>query len=170
MQSSLTMQVGELCRRLGVAYRHARYVLEQDLLPPGVDPAPDRGHHRQFTLGQSFWLGMVLKLKEAGVKAPLAAQLADFAREAVRTVSRHLGWDPSFAPFEGNLTTEHQWFLDIGDRKHVRVVTDACPSGEGLHAFDWVALGRRRAAEGVAPVVAIRVDLARLARLLRDES
>jgi hypothetical protein len=169
MKTYETLQLGELCRRLAVPYRHARYVLEEDILPQGVDPDPDRGHHRQLTAGQAFWLGMVLRLKAAAVKTPLAAQMADFAKEAVKTACRRLNWEYTFSPFDGELETDHRWFVEVGDLKYIRLVTDAKPSDPGLYAFDWFPLGKRHSVQGVVPVVIVRIDVGELARLLRSE-
>src|SRR5579862_6936237 len=167
MKAFATMQLGELCQRLGIPSRQARYVLEEKLLPRGVDPTPDRGNHRQLTPAQVFWLGIVLKLKESGIRTPLAAQIAEYARQAVRGISRGLNWDPRFLPFDGELVTEHQWFLELGDLKYIRLVTDCCPSQDGLHEFDWTAVGQLKHIKGVMPVVVVRVDLTRLAEMLR---
>jgi hypothetical protein len=168
MDNGTSLRLGELCERLGVDYRHARYILEQGLLPPGVDPRPDRGNHRRLTPAQCFWLAIVLKLKAAAVRAPLAAKIADFAREAVRATGQGLNWDPRFSPFDGSLETEHQWYVDVGDLKYIRLVTDAHPGRDGLHAVNgWFPLGGRSTVGGITPAVAIRVDLAEIARLLR---
>ena len=40
------MQIGELARKIEVPYRHVRYILEQGLIPEGVDQSPGRGEHR----------------------------------------------------------------------------------------------------------------------------
>src|SRR6185436_545202 len=112
MHSSAPIQLGELCRRLDVPYRHARYVLEEGILPEGVAPDPERGHHRQLAPAQAFWLAIVLKLKQSAVQAPLAARIADFAKQAVRGVTRNLNWEPTFAPFDGALETEGRWYVD----------------------------------------------------------
>src|SRR4051794_14022351 len=101
MECPSPLLLGELCRRIDANYRDARYLLEQGLLPEGVDPEPGHGHHRRLTPAQAYWLAIVLKLKGSGVRAPLAARIADYAREAVRTVGRGLNWDPGFAPFDG---------------------------------------------------------------------
>ena len=63
-----TVQMGEICRRLAVRERDARYVLEQGHVPEGVDGAPESGNHRQFGPRQAYWLGMVLKLKAIGIQ------------------------------------------------------------------------------------------------------
>src|SRR4051812_7541976 len=159
--------LGELSRRLDPPYRHARYVLEEGLLPEGVQPDPERGHHRQLTPAQAFWLGIVLKLKQSAVKAPLAAQIADFAKEAVRAVTQNLNWERTFSPFDGELETKHRWFVDLGDLTFIRLVTDAHPGRDGLHELPWRHVARRAAAPAAEPAVLIRVDIARIARLLR---
>lgn len=160
------MQLGELCERLEVPYRHARYILERGILPGGVDRNPDRGNHRQLNSAQAFWLGIVLKLKESGVKAPLAGQVANYAEESVRTITQSLNWEPSFQPFAGWLETARQWFVDVGDLRYIRIVTDANPSHQGPYEFEWLVIGTKKQAR-VTPVVILRLDLARMARLLR---
>lgn len=160
------MQLGELCTRLDVPYRHARYILERGILPEGVERNPDRGNHRQLNSGQAFWLGIVLKLKESGVRAPLAGQIADYAEESVRTITQGLNWEPSFQPFEGWLETAKQWFVDVGDLRYIRIVTDANPSQRDPYDFKWSVIGTRKVAP-VTPVVILRLDLARMALLLR---
>jgi hypothetical protein len=160
------MQVGELCQRLSVPYRHARYALERGILPRGVAENPGRGDHRQLDAAQAFWLGIVLMLKQSGVKTPLAGQIADFAREAVRGVSQHLNWERTFEPFLGRFETRHRWFVDIGDLQYVRLATTANPSHSGLYEFPWSAVGKGKPAEGTVPVVILRLDLSRLAQLL----
>jgi hypothetical protein len=161
------MQVGELCRRLEVAYRHARYVLEEEILPAGVDPAPDRGNHRQLDAGQAFWLGIVLKLKKSGFRTPLAAEIANFTMEGIRTLSQRLSWDPGFRPFQGMLDTEYQWFVEVGDLKYIRIETNADNVKGQPYVSEWFPVGSRRAAKNIVPVVTIRLDLSRLAQVLR---
>ena len=84
-------QLQELCERLGVSYREARYVCEKGWLPPGVEAQPGRGHHRRLTARQAVWLGVVLKLKACGVQTPAAARVAAFA-EGVKGIARNLGF------------------------------------------------------------------------------
>jgi hypothetical protein len=167
MDRPAPMLLGELCRRLDVPYRAARYILEEGLLPEGVDPDPDRGNHRRLSPAQAFWLGIVLKLKLSAIKTPLAAQIADFAKRVVRGVSRNENWDPRFSPFDGDLETEYRWLIDVGDLRYIRLVTDACPSKEGLFEFPWSHVGRVATAKDADPTVLIRVDIGRIARLLR---
>jgi hypothetical protein len=163
------MKVGELCERLHVPYRHARYVLEQGILPPGVEEKPGRGEHRDLTLAQAFWLGIVLMLKQNGIQAPLAGKIAEFARESVRGIAGNLSWDPGFNPFLGKFGTEYMWFVDIGDLRHVRMATTADPSyGGKLREFPWWVIGKHRTEKTAAPVVIIRLDISRLALLLRE--
>jgi hypothetical protein len=166
MKPFTAIQIGELCHRLGVPYRDARYVLEEDLLPQGVEANPDRGNHRQLTPAQAFWLGMVLRLKASGVNTPMAAKIADFAMDAVQTASRRSKWEQGFSPLQGELETNYQWIVEIGDLRYIRLVTDASPSRKGQVAFNWFPLGQRQADKRARPVVVIRVDLTELGRLL----
>jgi len=161
------MKVGEFSERIGVPYRQVRYVLEEGILPKGVDADPGRGEHRDLDFAQTFWLAIVLKLKENGVKTPKAQQIADFAKEGVRGIAANLNWDYRFNPFIGQFETEFQWYVDIGDLTYVRIVTAANPSHQGLYELPWSQLGHHKTVEAAKPIVIIRVDLTKLAALLR---
>src|SRR5262245_37702367 len=99
--ANVLISVGELCRRAEVPYRDVRYVLERGILPNGVDPNPDRGNHRLLTGGQAFWLAMVLRLKQQGIRAPVARQITEFAKDAIRGIAGNASFDPRFHPFLG---------------------------------------------------------------------
>jgi hypothetical protein len=159
----------ELCARLGVSYRDARYVCEKGWLPSGVDPEPGRGNHRRLTPAQAVWLGIVLKLKACGVRTGKAARIAAFA-DGVKGPARTLGWDWPFSPFDGAFQTEHRWLIEVGDMRFVRFLTDANPSREGLDPLPWVELDSRRPAPQAAPIVSLQIDLSALARLLQGLS
>jgi len=158
------MRVGELAERLQVPYRDVRYVLEQGVLPPGVQESPGRGEHRDLDAAQSYWLAIVLMLKRNGVRVPDAQRVADFAREGICGITQNLNWEYTFEPFRGRLETENQWYLDIGDLQYIRVVTTANPSFQGLYAFPWVVVATQKPAENAAPIVTLRLDLTALAR------
>jgi hypothetical protein len=162
----LALSVGALCERLDVPYRHVRYVLEQGILPQGVEPKPDRGHHRLLSAGQAFWLGIVLKLKQSGVTAGLAGRIAEQVRLQHRGLAQNLGYDFGFAPFLGQLKTEQRWLAEVGDLTYLRTVTDAYPSHPGLFEFPWVHIKNKRHVNDIEPIVILRVDLGRLAHLL----
>ena len=168
MAQQPTVQLGEICLRLEVRERDARYVLEQGHIPKGVDGAPDSGNYRQFGPGQAFWLGMVLKLKAIGIQTPLAAKIANDAEESLRTVTQNLGWDWRFRPLAGSFDTAHQYYVDVGDLKYIRIVTDANPSRAGrLQEFPWRAAEvPHQATKNVHPCAVIRLDLTQIARLL----
>jgi hypothetical protein len=160
------MRVSELSERLGVGYRDVRYVMEQGVLPAGVDESPGRGEHRDLTPAQAFWLAIVLVLKRSGVKVPVAGRVADFARRAVKGVARNLNWEHPFDPFAGQFATENGWWVDVGDLTYIRLVTTANPSVRGQYEFDWTELATNSLAKAAAPVATLRLDLSRLARLL----
>lgn len=161
------MKLAEFSQRLGVPYRQVRYVLEQGILPRGVQDNPGRGEHRDLAPAQAFWLGIVLMLKQNGVQAPMAGQIADFARQGVRGLTQNLRWEDTFEPFLGKFATSNEWFVDIGDLTWIRMATTAHPSRSGqLDEFPWTVIANRTEAPHATPVVIIRLDLARLAKLL----
>lgn len=163
-------QLQELCQRLNVAYRDGRYVCEKNWLPVGVASEPGRGNHRQLNPRQAVWLGIVLKLKACGVRTEMAARIAGFA-ERIKGMTKNLVWDWSFSPFDGAFRTEYQWYIEVGDMRFIRFVTDAQPSQEGvLCPTAWVDMDSRHLALDAAPIVCLRVDLSALARLLQDTS
>ena len=168
MAQRSTIQLGEICRRLDVRERDARYVLEQGHVPQGVEQAPESGNYRQFDPKQAFWLAMVLKLKSVGVKTPLAATIANYAQRALQTVTQNLGWEWQFLPQAGRFDTANEYFVEVGDLQYIRFVTDAQPGHAGrLTKFDWHHVDRPgKAVEGVRPCAIIRLDLAEIARLL----
>lgn len=162
------MRVAELSERLKVPYRDVRYVLEQGHLPKGVEESPGKGEHRELDPAQAFWLAIVLKLKQSGLRTPLAAAIADFAKTAVHGIARGLMWEHGFQPFQGHMKTDNQWYLDVGELKYIRVATTANPSVDGLDVMPWSVIGKSQTVRGVDPIVVIRVDLARLARVLHQ--
>ena len=169
MDSSSSIKLGAFCDRVNVDEREVRYILERGFVPDGVRKSPATGNHRTFDPGQAFWLAMVLKLKQSGMKTPLAASVADYATEALRGITQNLGWDWRFMPAKGWFDTEHLYFVDVGDLQYVRLVTNACPSQERLYEFDWHPVqGKREPVKNAEPYVIVRLDLTRIARLFRD--
>jgi hypothetical protein len=168
-----TIQLGEICRRLEVRERAARYVLERGHVPRGVDAAPESGRYRQFDAGQAFWLGMVLKLKQFGIVAPLAAKIADYAQQSLQGVTQNLNWDWAFNPALGQFDTKHQYCVDVAGTgvsglEFIRFATEANPSGDGqLTSFEWHHIDQPGHPVGeVEPCVMLRLDLSQIARLL----
>ena len=159
------MLLGELCRRLGVPYRQARYVLEEDILPPGVDPAPNRGNHRQLTVEQAFWLGIVLKLKEAGVKTPLAATMASLTAGIMGKVDLRQ-YDPEFEPFRGRLLAKLNWYAELGDLRLIRLRAERERPWKVVFDGTWFPIDGKQSKEKPSPVVRIQVDLSQIGRLL----
>lgn len=165
----MAMRVGELAQRLRVRSRDIRYILEEGVLPPGVEERPGRGEHRDLDPSQSFWLAIILMLKRNGVRVPDAQRVADYAREGIRGITRNLNWEHSFDPFRGRFETENEWYIDIGDLQYIRVVTTANPSVQGLHAFPWMVIATRKPADNAAPIITLRLDLSGLARMMVGE-
>lgn len=164
-----TIQLREFCRLFQFGDREVRYVLERGYVPDGVRRAPSTGHRREFAPDQAYWLAILVKLKHAGLRTPLAARAADYATGGLRTITQNLSWDFQFLPMNRQFDTEHQYFLDIGDRECIRLVTDACPGRSGLHALDWHPVkGKREAVPNFRPFVTIRLDLVRIAEALKQ--
>jgi hypothetical protein len=162
-----TLGLGDLCGRMGIPYRHARYVLERGVVPPGADLNPGKGEHRDFTGGQAFWLAVVLLAKSNGVRVPAAKQIAEFAEHVVQGAANSLNWDHGFAPFRGKFETKAKWFIEIGDMKYIRIVTTAYPSKpDETYELPWHLVGKRAEAGPVKPIVFLKIDLSELARRL----
>ena len=159
-----TIKLRDICQALEVGDRNARYVLERGYVPKGMSESPGSGEHRDFSPHQAFWLGMVLKLKESGLKTPLAARIADYAGGAIRTTTQNLGWDWRFLPRVGRFDTEHQYYVEVADLTYIRLVTNACPSQSDLYYFDWCKIKKLGApVKDVRPCVLITLDLALIA-------
>jgi hypothetical protein len=168
MATQRTIQLGEICRRLQIKERDARYVLEQGNVPSGVDVSPDSGTYRQFGPGQAFWMALVLKLKQAGITIPHAAKIADYAEGGLRTATQNLGQDWQFRPWMGQFDTDHQYCVEVGDLEYVRFGMDANPSGGGrFRYFDWHRIVKPGVpVKGLRPCVILRLDLTVIAQLL----
>ena len=160
------MRVAELAERLQVSYRDVRYVLEQGILPRGVVKSPGRGEHRDLSNEQAFWLAIVLLLKRIGLQTPIAGEIADLTRDSVRWFTQNLGAEHTFQPFTGQFETENEWSVEIGDRQYYRIVSTADHGFGGPNAWPWTDLRKRREAKNATPLVVVRLDLARLARLM----
>ncbi len=168
MTQQQTIQLGEICERLRVKERDARYVLEQGHVPHGVDESPASGTYRRFGPGQAFWLGMVLKLKQGGITTPLAAQIANYAQESLHTVTQRLGWEWRFLPLKGWFDSEHEYVVEVADLQYIRFGTDASPGSRGrMTYFSWHRIAEPGVpAEDLRPCVVLRLDLALIAGLL----
>jgi hypothetical protein len=162
--SRRTVKLRDICTALDVSDRDGRYVLERGFVPKGVRESPGSGDHREFSPYQAYWLGIVFKLKQSGLKTPLAANIADYADAAIRTTTQNLGWDWPFLPKAGRFDTEHKYYIDVADLKYIRLVTDACPDSSEQDCFDWHTITKpRRAVKDVFPCVLIRLDVALIA-------
>ena len=166
---SKTIKLKELCRLLDVKERQASYVMERGFVPKGIHKSPDRGNHRCFHPEHAFWLGLVLKLKEHGIQTSLAATTADLSNLALRGITQNLGWDWKFLPTLGRFDTEHEYFLEVGDMKFVRLVTNACPSQTELYFTDWHCVPKsKKTPQNISPLVTIRFNLRKLASILSE--
>jgi hypothetical protein len=165
---SIQFGLQELCQRLNVSYRDARYICEKEWLPDDVAREPGRGNHRKLSPRQAVWLGLVLKMKACGVRTENAARIAAFA-ERIKGLTRNLVWNWQFSPFEGAFDTEHLWMIEVGDMRFIRFLTDANPSRQGkLEATPWVDMHSYQLAADAAPIIYMRADLSALAQRLQN--
>ena len=167
MPQLTTIRLADFCRLFAVDDRQVRYILEEGHIPQGVERQPSTGNRREFGPGHAFWLAIVLKLKQTGLRTALAAEVADIANKVVRAAAQNFGWDPQFWPAGGYFVTKHRYFLDIGDLEFVQLTTDCYPSKVGLYECGWGPIkGRTTAPLKIRPFVNLRVDLARIAATL----
>jgi hypothetical protein len=167
MRKIPTIQLRDFCGLLGIQDRQVRYFLERGFVPPGVEESPSTGNRREFGPGPAFWLAIAVLLRQNAIKASVAAEIAGLATEGVRMIAQNLSWDPGFLPLSGYFQTEHEYFLDVGDMAHVRILTDSNPSLDGLYQFGWKQLhGRSQVSLAIKPFVIVRLDLREIARLL----
>ena len=161
-----TIQLKEFCKLFRFEDRQVRFVLEQGFVPRGVAQSPATGNRREFGPDHAFWLAIVLHLKQNGVKTPAAAEIAELAGEGVRYIAQTLGGDRTYWPAGGWLATDHQYYLDVGDRRFIRIETDACPS-DILNQFGWRDMKRGRLAPAdLQPLVVLRLDLTAISKVL----
>ena len=151
--------------------RDTRYVLERGFVPAGVEKKPATGNHRQFGPAQAVWLAIVLKLKSAGMQTALAASVANYAADAIRGITQNLGRDWQFNPAKGRFNTEYEYFVEVGDRKYIRMVDSTNPSQTGLSNSPWHVIGKPpRLAQDAEPYVIVRVNLALIAKKLAQSN
>lgn len=159
------LKLKEICRRLGVDYDDARYTLAKGALPDGVAPEPGKGNHRVFEHRQAFMLAIILRLRAVGISTAVAKDIAEWSRH-VQGMAVNLGWDWHFAPFAGKLHSEKEWYLDVGDVKYARIVTNAYPGRDGYEITPWVDMTTRREHKTARPAIIFRVDIVCIAELL----
>jgi hypothetical protein len=159
------LKLHEICGRIGTNYDEARYALARGLLPSGIAAKPGRGRHRRFDPWQAFTLSILLKLKAAGVTTEAAQKIVEFA-PTIQKQAVHLGYDFSFAPFVGRKNSKQRWYLDIGDGRYVRIVTNAVPGRSAGETSPWSDMQAGTKSPSTRPVVIFRINIARLAALL----
>ena len=166
MPTKKTIQLGEICKVLDVRERDARYVLEQGLVPKGVDQAPSTGNHRQFGPRQAFWLAMVLKLKSAGIRTPLAAEIANHADRRLCDLFGER-WDWSLLKGSERLNSDDRRYVDVGDHRLMRFIPlDLLPGPPPRLENGWYPIGRGQHNDLPHPWVIIRLDVSKIARKL----
>lgn len=167
VDTSLKLQA--ICERIGVDYDDARYTMAKGAIPVGISSEPGKGNHRVFGQSEAFLAAIILKVRAAGVSTAVAKEIADWSK-SIQTMAVNLGWDWQFAPFSGRLHSDREWYIEIGDVRFARVVTNSCPSNAGYEATPWKDMTTRREDRTARPAVIFRVDIVRIAQLLAGGS
>jgi hypothetical protein len=166
MQQMSTIQLADFCRLFAVDDRPVRYILE-GFVPKGVDHSPNTGNRREFGPGHADWLAILLKLKQSGLKTALAAEVANFANQAIRAATNNLNWDPRFSPATGGFDRQHQYYLAIGDFDYLQLVPMLITAKTAsMNAAGGPSRGERRRLSRSGRLSFLRVDLARIAQVL----
>ena len=147
-----------------------RYVLEEGHIPKGIPTNPAQRNAPPVRARPSILVGDAAQLKLTGLRTSLAAEIADFALVELRRINVDRDWETTLDLHEGVFRTEHQYYLDVGDYKQVRLATNANPtSGGRLEELPGGAIHAPRKSCGPRfPLVCVRVDLTKLARSLEE--
>lgn len=173
-------QVGDLARVLGLASaRDIRYFLEEQFASPDIpnplpndQRSPSRGNHRILDGGVQFWLAIAVRLKQLGMRGPMAMRLAEYSKLALGELAQGMKWDRGFQPFDGQFDTDQDWIVELGDSYFVRIATSAFPgwdvSRRGLYRTEWAQLSNPRIpCPGVACATVLQINLSTFAAILR---
>jgi hypothetical protein len=163
------LKLQAICERIGADYDDARYTMAKGAIPKGVSSEPGKGNHRVFGSRDAFMVAIILKVRAAGVSTSIAKQVAEWST-SIQTMAVNLGWDWQFAPFSGRLHSDQEWYVEIGDVRFARVVTNSCPSNSGYEATPWKDMTTGRENRTARPAVIFRVDIVRIAQLLNGKS
>jgi hypothetical protein len=146
----------------GITVQRLRYVLDQRLLPGESGPSwrRGRGTPRRFTPFSAFGLACTALLLTAGLRKSVVRScigaLCEYTGDRKEVASV-----PLYQAFQERSTA----YLEIGDGKFVRLVGSEDYLRHPL-MFGWVDVTMRAASEMYEPLVTLRIDVARLRRLL----
>jgi hypothetical protein len=167
-ESPATLGLADYCRRIEVSEREVRYALARGIVPPGMELSPGRGHHRQFDIRAAFWLAVVLRLKSAGIKTPLAGEIVKCFAPLLGSTET---FDLAALAVGGDLPAKQRWALEVGDGKLLRArYPSSLRSSRRLPRLSvvagWLHLKTRKPKRGALPIVIVRIDLTELALLV----
>ena len=146
----------------GIAMQRLRYVLDQGLLPGANAPSwrRGRGSPRVFTAFEAFGIACAALLLKAGLRRRAVKECISITC-AFQKGRRDLSKVPLYRAFEERSAA----YLEVGDGDFVRLVGSEDHLRHRL-LFGWVSISTGTSAEGYEPLVTIRVDIARLRRLI----
>ena len=161
MDESFNLQ--DIHASTGIAIQRLRYVLDQAMLPGTRTPAWSRGRGspRVFTAFDAFAIACAALLLKAGLRRRVVRDCMTITCDN-NEGRRDVASVPLYQAFRERSTA----FLEVGDGDFVRLVG----AGDYLRRpllFGWVMISTKMLAEAYEPLVTIRIDVARLRRLLK---
>jgi hypothetical protein len=147
----------------GIASQRFRYIIDQGILPGGPLPSwrRGRGSPRLFTQFEAFGLACTALLLKAGLRRRVVIACLE-TLSAYRDKRREVSDVPLFQAFQDRASA----YLDVGDGDFVRLVGSE-DAKRNLLQFGWVGISGKAPVELYEPLVTIRVDVARLRRLVK---
>jgi hypothetical protein len=146
----------------GITVQRLRYVLDQGLLPGGSGPSwrRGRGSPRVFTAFSAFGVACAALLLRAGLRLSVIKH----CMEIVCSYSgerREVTEIPLYQAFQQRSTAH----LEVGDGNFIRLQGSEDYMRRPL-SFGWIDISKRDQAEMYEPLVTVRIDVARLRRLM----
>lgn len=148
----------------GITVQRLRYVIDQRLLPGGSGPSwrRGRGSPRVFTRFEAFGVACAALLLKAGLQRRVI-------KDCLQMICSHVVGrrDAASVPLYQACQERSTAYLEIGDGNYVRLV-GAEDYLRKTPLLGWVDTATKTPVEMYEPLVAIRIDVARLRRLLKN--
>lgn len=148
----------------GITVQRLRYVIDQGLLPGTASPAwrRGRGSPRKFTPYSAFGLATAALLLKAGLRRRVIKDCISIVCDYTES-HRDIRSVPLFQAFQERSTA----CLEVGDGRFVRLVGSNDYLRRPLN-FGWIDIATKAKIEMYEPLVVVRIDVARLRRLLTN--
>jgi hypothetical protein len=146
----------------GIRVQRLRYVIDQGLLPGGSGPSWQRGRGtpRVFTAYSAFGVACAALLLKAGLRLSVIKRCMEIV--CSYNGDRH---DVSEIPLYQAFMQRSTAHLEVGDGDYIRLQGSEDYLRHPL-SFGWIDISTREVVEMYEPLVTIRIDVARLRRLM----